>query len=340
MDSLHLPLKDRLVRHADLVPCKAAFIDAKTPGSHLKSNYTIIGGGVSESKEQHVHLAEKHGFNIGGAGQPPNVKNSLHSHFSAEVFMVFQGTWRFYWNNDGDRSAILGEGDVINLPTNNFRGFENVGDKSGFLFAVLGKDDAGGGVVWAPKVIDAAEGHGLILLESGKLVDTTLGETVPAGAKKKAKLTDEELKTFDYYTVEQMMKNVAGLKSYPVSQAPLPNRTPEKMRYADILGPADGGDHDFVLKGREEGFNILGLFAEAGGDTGSYSREATEVFIVHRGAFGIECENGSESYAGTAREGDVYSFPKGSRRSVKGEEAGSFAYLVVGGDYPKPPEAA
>ena len=45
-----------IVRYGDLVPCKTAFIDAHTPGSNQKENFTIIGGGVSESADQHVHL--------------------------------------------------------------------------------------------------------------------------------------------------------------------------------------------------------------------------------------------------------------------------------------------
>ena len=57
----------RLVRYADLVPCRTAFIDARTPGSTEKENFTIIGPGVSESADQFVHITEKHGFNIGAA---------------------------------------------------------------------------------------------------------------------------------------------------------------------------------------------------------------------------------------------------------------------------------
>jgi len=61
----------RIVRYGELMPCKTAFIDAHTPGSDQKENFTIIGGGVSESPDQHVHIGIPHGFNIGAAGQPP-----------------------------------------------------------------------------------------------------------------------------------------------------------------------------------------------------------------------------------------------------------------------------
>ena len=55
-------MEARIVRYGDLMPCKTAFIDAHTPGSDSKENFTIIGGGVSESPDQHVHIAETPGF--------------------------------------------------------------------------------------------------------------------------------------------------------------------------------------------------------------------------------------------------------------------------------------
>jgi hypothetical protein len=33
------------------------------------------------------------------------------------------------------------------------------------IMAILGGDDAGGGVIWAPQVIEDAQDHGLILSE-------------------------------------------------------------------------------------------------------------------------------------------------------------------------------
>ena len=82
----------RIVRYGDLRPCKTAFIDAHTPGSDQKENFTIIGGGVSESADQHVHITDTPGFNIGAAGQPPKCRNSLHSHRTAEVFFALNLT--------------------------------------------------------------------------------------------------------------------------------------------------------------------------------------------------------------------------------------------------------
>ena len=138
--------KPQIVRYGELRPCKTAFIDAHTPGSDQKENFTIIGGGVSESPDQHVHIADPIGFNIGAAGQPPKCRNSLHSHRTAEVFFVAKGRWRFFWGRFGDAGEVtLEEGDIFNIPTGIFRGFENIGTDYGMIMAILGGDDAGGG---------------------------------------------------------------------------------------------------------------------------------------------------------------------------------------------------
>ena len=44
-----------------------------------------------------------------------------------------------------------------------FRGFENIGTDYGMIMAILGGDDAGGGVIWAPQVLEDAKNHGLVL---------------------------------------------------------------------------------------------------------------------------------------------------------------------------------
>lgn len=190
-------IEQRIVRYGDLQPCKTAFIDAHTPGSDQKENFTIIGGGVSESADQHVHINDTPGFNIGAAGQPPKCRNSLHSHRTAEVFFVLKGRWRFFWGRRGTAGeVILDEGDIINIPTGIFRGFENVGTDYGMIMAVLGGDDAGGGVIWAPEVIEDAKSHGLILGANGQLYDSKKGESLPDGIKPMATLTDAEMNNY------------------------------------------------------------------------------------------------------------------------------------------------
>ena len=196
----------RIVRYGELIPCKTAFIDAHTPGSDAKENFTIIGGGVSESPDQHVHITDAIGFNIGAAGQPPKCRNSLHSHRTAEVFFVLSGRWRFFWGRWGNAGEVTLEvGDIFNIPTGIFRGFENIGNDYSMLMAILGGDDAGGGVIWAPQVIEDARDHGLVLGENGKLYDTSKGQILPEGVNPMPLLSDEELKSFPELTTREVV---------------------------------------------------------------------------------------------------------------------------------------
>ena len=203
--------KVRIVRYGELVPCRTAFIDAHTPGSNLKENFTIIGGGVSESADQHVHIKDTPGFNIGAAGQPPYCRNSLHSHRTAEVFFVLKGRWRFFWGRWGTAGEVtLEEGDIINIPTGIFRGFENIGVDYGMIMAILGGDDAGGGVIWAPQVIEDAREHGLILGNNGKLYDSKKGESLPEGIDPMPLLTDTELMQYPETPVGEVVRDYVG----------------------------------------------------------------------------------------------------------------------------------
>ncbi len=201
-------IQNRIVRYGELKPCKTAFIDAHTPGSDQKENFTIIGGGVSESPDQHVHITDQIGFNIGAAGQPPKCRNSLHSHTTAEVFFVLKGRWRFFWGRWGDAGEFVAEeGDIFNIPTGIFRGFENIGTDYGMIMAILGGDDAGGGVTWAPQVIEEAQAHGLRLGENGVLYDTKNGEHLPEDVDPMPVLSDEQLAGYPEVPVEDVVRD-------------------------------------------------------------------------------------------------------------------------------------
>ncbi|MFY0624095.1 MAG: cupin [Pelagimonas sp.] len=201
-------IQSRIVRYGELKPCKTAFIDAHTPGSDQKENFTIIGGGVSESPDQHVHITDKIGFNIGAAGQPPKCRNSLHSHTTAEVFFVAKGRWRFFWGLHGTAGEFVAEeGDIFNIPTGIFRGFENIGTDYGMIMSMLGGDDAGGGVTWAPHVIEDAHAHGLMLGENGVLYDSKKGESLPHNVGPMPVLSEDELQAYPEVPVDAVIGN-------------------------------------------------------------------------------------------------------------------------------------
>ena len=270
-------IEDRIVRYGDLKPCKTAFIDAHTPGSDQKENFTIIGGGVSESPDQHVHIAEQIGFNIGAAGQPPRCRNSLHDHNTAEVFFVLKGRWRFFWGRWGTAGeVVLEEGDIFNIPTGIFRGFENIGTDYGMIMAVLGGNDAGGGVHWAPQVIEDAQEHGLILGENGKLYDSKKGEALPDGIKPMPLLSSEEL----------------AKRAEPSTDEVLPNHV---ARYWDLMALSDKQPAKVIgdnakLKDRP-GFEIEFLSRNSiSAELQTYDKPT--VLMPMRGHWKLQTENG------------------------------------------------
>ncbi|MEX0287240.1 MAG: cupin, partial [Paracoccaceae bacterium] len=110
------PIETRIVRYGELKPCKTAFIDAHTPGSDQKENFTIIGGGVFESPDQHPHNNDQIGVNIGAAGQPPPRRHLLPSPTTADVFFVLKGRWRVFSGRHGGAGAVLvREGALFNI---------------------------------------------------------------------------------------------------------------------------------------------------------------------------------------------------------------------------------
>ena len=311
----------QVVRYGELRPCKTAFIDAHTPGSNLKENFTIIGGGVSESADQHVHITTPHGFNIGAAGQPPKCRNSLHSHRTAEVFFVLSGRWRFFWGRRGDAGeVVLEEGDIIDIPTGIFRGFENVGTDYGMIMAVLGGDDAGGGVIWAPQVIEDARDHGLVLGGNGKLYDAKRGQALPEGVAPMAVLSEEQLKDYPELTPKDVVG--WGVRRYQDMVA-LAGRAP-----VTVIG-ADGMIED------RPGFEVA-LVTRGSASDGMHEHDRPSVLMPVRGHWRLFWEGGETTLA----PGDTASVPAGMRHgatpSMEGEAA---LYHVVGTDDPAGPSA-
>lgn len=285
-------MEARIVRYGDLRPCRTAFIDAHTPGSDRKENFTIIGGGVSEAADQHVHIVETPGFNIGAAGQPPGCRNSLHSHRTAEVFFVLKGRWRFFWGRWGTAgSVILEEGDIFNIPTGIFRAFENVGTDYGMIMAILGGDDAGGGVIWAPQVIEDARAYGLVLGANGRLYDSKAGQHLPEGVPPMPLLTEAELTAFPE----------------PATAEVIPNHV---ARYWDLMALSDRQPARVIgAQGRlrdRPGFEVELLSRHSIPDA-PYALDRHEVLMPMRGHWRLTWEGGTT----VLNPGDTAAIPPG-----------------------------
>jgi quercetin dioxygenase-like cupin family protein len=312
-------MERNIVRYGDLIPCKTAFIDTHTPGSDQKENFTIIGGGVSESPDQHVHIKATPGFNIGAAGQPPKCKNSLHSHTTAEVFFVLKGRWRFFWGRYGTAGEfIANEGDIFNIPTGIFRGCENVGSDYCMIMAILGGDDAGGGVTWVPQVIQEARQHGLVLGENGVLYDGKKGQALPDDINPMPLLTEEELKAYPEPPATVVVRDCVA-------------------RYGDMMAlaretPARVIGKDCLLNDRP-GFEVE-LLTRGSISRDSYSSDRHEVLMAMRGHWNLGWEGGTTALA----PGDVCWVPPKLNHSLSASMSGETSlYRVTNTDDPAGP---
>lgn len=324
-------LASRLVRYADLVPCRTAFIDTRTPGSAEKENFTIIGPGVSESPDQFVHIAEPHGFNIGGARQPGGCKNSQHSHETAEVFVVHSGHWRLLFGpNCEDGTLDIGPGDVVSVPTRMFRGFEKTDEGTGFLWVVLGQDDPGK-VTWAPAVLEAAADHGLKLAKGGRLIDTSTGDYELRDLELEEGLAPtalEELKTPELSKLLQCIAPARSAAGNPAS--PLAKAATGGVSEAGLIVPQatdDGFAPGLITGWWPHGFNLRQLVLETGAYVPLHSRAEAEVLFVQSGTLEVGFADSSLLMGA----GDTLTVPVGMQHSFRNTASVPCEVFVVRG---------
>jgi len=331
-------MEKRLVRYADLKGLRNAFIDARTPGSDRKENFTIIGPGVSENKAQVVHIPEAHGFNFGAARQPFGCTNSQHSHLTAETFLVHTGKWRFVFGANKDEGYLDVEpGDVATVPTHMFRGFEKRDEGTGFLAVVLGHDDPGK-VVWAPSVFKMAEDFGLKLLKGGKLVDTTIGETVPEGAELEQPPTAEKMAELATPSMDELSKYYvphAKMTGNPASA--LAGEGVEEAALIGDVDAADGFKAGPIVGHWQHGFALRRLKLETGAVVAQHSRSEQEVIFVQSGTLEFNWSEGKLILGA----GDTLTVPIGLVHGFRNPaSADAIAFVIRGAAAPAAPQFA
>ena len=198
----------RVFPYESLRACEAAFVDMRIPKHEGKKNYSIIGAGVAQSSKQFVNCYEAHGFNIGAVSLPVGHINGLHSHFTAEVFMVQSGLWEFFWGSRGENRIKLGPMSIVSVPTWMFRGFKCLED--GFVFTALGGDSTGG-VIHHPQIVERSQENGVYLMENNTIVDRAVGEEFPSDLSPMKILSDGEVQSMRVFDEQKMAKRVVKM---------------------------------------------------------------------------------------------------------------------------------
>ena len=310
-------INSRLAKFDELVPSNIPFVEGKLKGHQDRKNYSVIGPGVSEDAKQNVKIAEEHGFNIGAVSAAPMNGSGLHSHTTAEVFVIHAGSWRFYWGVDGtEGEVILNRGDVASFPTNMFRGFQNVGEDEALMFVVLGENDPGV-ITWTPKLLKDAKDSGMVLMNDNSLIDTAK-QQIPDEDKIIQPLKEQELETFDHYTSSEIEKYVIRLNDSEKYFVDDEHYNSNKIiNYIDHLNIHNKTFEPYIP--HKTGFS-LSLLQGKNAHIHEYALEKSEVFNCLDGEWEIQC--GGEKVVIGAR--DTFSVPKNSVRSIKqiGDTAG------------------
>jgi quercetin dioxygenase-like cupin family protein len=251
-------MTERIARFNELTPSTLPFVEGRIEGHKERKNYSIVGPGVAEDSQQSVKISEPHGYNLGAVSANPKNGSGLHSHTTAEVFLIYSGNWRFYWGADGRNEIILSKGDIISMPTNMFRGFENAGNEEGLIFVVLGNDDPGI-ITWVPNVLLKAKETGLALLDDNSLVDLKESE-IPPNRKLLEPITNEMLQKFDNYEINEIEKFICRFKNQTNHEIDLKNG----IKLIQIIGNNFSDNKYDHLINHNTGFNLSILKAKKG----------------------------------------------------------------------------
>ena len=251
-------MENRLAKFNELVPSTLPFVEGKLEGHKERKNYSIVGPGVAEDSKQFIKIAMPHSFNLGAVSALPQNGSGLHSHTTAEVFIIYSGRWRFYWGAEGKDETILNAGDIISMPTNMFRAFENAGDEEGLIFVVLGGDDPGI-ITWVPSVLEKAKQTGMALLNDNSLIDLSKNE-IPKDKSLLEPISSEEIKKFDNYKLNELENYICKFSN----RINYENKINENFNLIQVLGDTFQDKKFNPVINHNTGFNLSILKAKKG----------------------------------------------------------------------------
>ena len=275
---------ERIAKFNELTPSTLPFVEGRLEGHKERKNYSIVGPGVAEDSEQSVKISKAHGYNLGAVSANPKNGSGLHSHTTAEVFLIYSGKWRFYWGEDGKNEIILGKGDIISMPTNMFRGFENAGDEEGLIFVVLGNDDPGI-ITWIPKVLISAKETGLALLDDNSLIDLKKNE-IPTGKKLLEPISNDQLQKFDNYSLNEIEKFICRFDN----QSKFQNDLDDGIKLIQIIGNQFCNQSYNPLIDQNTGFN-LSILKSKNGQIKDLIFTKPTIMFSQKGLWKIKIEN-------------------------------------------------
>ena len=170
----------------------------------------------------------------------------------------------------------------------------------------------------------------MILLEDGGLIDTSKGETVPAGSAAMPPTTEKDARRLRRMTANELNECVV-------------RKTELDERSVQLFGD-DGLTESAIIGAKNEdegmpagkmtwphGFHVRRWKFKPGYSTLKHSRDEEEVILVQSGRLKYVWEGGELEM----QAGDVLTAPIAQvRQYVSADDEGAIAYVVRGGDSP------
>lgn len=328
-------LARRVIQPAGFVADTQAFIDVRLPDSQGKSNYSMIGPGVSQNPTAHINLREPHGFNVGAAGMPAGTVNNQHMHYTAEVFVSLGGEWEFRVGVDLDQTLTASGRFVMSVPTWIYRGFRNTGDDERLLYAVLGGDDTGG-IQWSPRVLHEAAATGLYLRADNTLLDTTAGDVLDDEVALIPPMSEADVAELRRYSDAELVARLVTEDGLAWSdRALLDSVLPgHESQLAPVIGWGMTMDrnHEPPIVNPHT-FTIEWLRVPPGNRVGHHRHPGSQVLMAASPGWALEVNGPGEVVTARLEDGAIASVPAGAWRSFVnvGSEDGHLL-VVNGGD--------
>ncbi|GAI91821.1 unnamed protein product, partial [marine sediment metagenome] len=179
----------------------------------------------------------------------------------------------------------------------------------GMIMAVLGGDDAGGGVTWAPQVIEEAAAHGLVLGENGVIYDSKIGEKLPHNVSPMPLLNEEQLKAFPEVPVENVIRDYVA--RYWDLMALATHKPARVIGESALLKDKPGFEVEFLTRGSIP--------------SDVYSTDHHEILMPLRGHWKFSWNGG----ASVLNPGDTCAVPPGLEHSLEPSMTGEVSLYRI-----------
>lgn len=321
----------RVILPGAFVADTQAFIDVRLPDSQGKSNYSMIGPGVSQNPNQHINLREPHGFNVGAAGMPAGTVNNQHLHYTAEVFVSLGGQWEFRVGVDLEQTFSVDGRFVLSMPTWIYRGFRNVGVDDRLLYAVLGGDDTGG-IQWSPRVLREAAETGLHLRTDNTLLDTTVGDVIDDSVDLVPPMAETDLANLRHYSDGELLARLVKEEDLQWSNRSLLDSMLDghESSLAPVIGYGMTMDrnHEPPIHNPHT-FTLEWLRVPPGNEVGRHRHGGSQVIVAVTDGWTVTFNDDQDAIERTLTEGAIVSVPQHAWRRFRNHGTSDAHLLIV-----------